>query len=393
MLQKTAWGGVSDPYSHGEEGFRYLIHAFNPFASSSMGMINAAHALAKKERGEDHRLDPSDGDQTINLYEQPERVAQRVSLSMSLIDQDHTGTLGDGGIIVEVPEQNIIATSTQDMGSMNSDPHFLRQQFASSARYDGDELLQMSNPSTYNEVVAFANVDRSKIALKGFFYKTDSKGDPLNETVARKVRMHASRLGLPVVPVKTPELYAKNEICDQDDKLAVHLDGNRYLLGGYGDSNFRLFDEKGHSYFISPEQMQSVLSFMKTQGYGDNFTTALLADYEQANEDYFRAKFTFDDNGEVKAVKKIEGYGKYQTEHIITSSGYARVIDKATEMKKLDDVFMGDGTRMIGYDDNNGYRPMSRYQAEKLIAEGVETLSDEQRHKENACGSDMMTHL
>jgi hypothetical protein len=381
MIQKSVWGGVSDPSSHSEEGFRYLIHAFNPLASPSMALINTIHAHAKHQRGEDHRIDPSHGDQTINLFEQPERVAQRVSLSMSLIDQAHTGTWGDGGIIVEVPEQNIIATGGQDIGSMNSDPDFLRQQFASSTRHNGDQLLQISSENLHNEVVAFANVDGSKIVLKGFFYKTDSKGEPVNEIVARKMQEHASRLGLPIVTVKAPGLFPKNEIHNKDNKLALHLDGNRCLLSGWGDKNFRLYDEKGHGYFISPEQMLSIISFMQTQGYNDNFTTALLADYQRANHEYFRAKFAFDDKGEIESVKKIEGYGKHQIEHVITACGYARIVDKASEMKKFQESMFGNGTRMTGYDDDNGYSPMNRDQAEKLIAEGSETLTEKDRQK------------
>lgn len=379
MSNISIWGSVDDPAKHSEDKFRYLIHAFNPFASSSMGLINARLALAKQKRGVDYKIDPSHGDQTINLYEQPERVAQRVSLSMSLIDQDHTGTWGDGGIIVEVPEENIVATGDQDMGAMNSDPEFLKQQFASSVRYNGDELLQLSAPSSYNEVIALANVDGSKIKLKGFFIKTDSKGEPLNETVARKMRMHASRLGLPIVTVKKPRLYANNEVEDKGDKLAVHLDGNRYLLSGYGDSNFKFYDEKLYDYFISPEQMQAVLTFMQAEGYDDNYTTALLADYEQANQEYFRAKLFFDDDGQVDSIKKIEGYGKHQTEYVIGAKGYAHVVNKEMEMKRIEESMLGDGTRMIGFDDDYVYRPMSRYQAENLIAEASDALTEDQQ--------------
>ncbi|MCS7091739.1 MAG: hypothetical protein NZM26_00080 [Patescibacteria group bacterium] len=47
---------------------------------------------------------------------------------MSLIDQAHTKTWGQGGIIVEAPEGNIVITSPTDMGSHSSSKEFLRRQ-------------------------------------------------------------------------------------------------------------------------------------------------------------------------------------------------------------------------------------------------------------------------
>ena len=312
---------------------------------------------------------------------------------MSLIDQDHTGTWGDAGIIVEVPEQNIVATSNQDMGSMNSDPAFLKQQFASSIRYKGDELMQMTAPQSYNEVVAFANVDDSKIGLKGFFYKTDRNGEPINETVARKMQMHALRLGLPVVTVQTPGMYPNNEVkIEKDDKIAVHLNGCRYLLSGYDDSNFKVFDEKRSS-FMSADQMKEITTFLEEQGYGDNFINVIIADYEEANTEHQRAKFTFDDNGDVESVKKSEGYGNSVTEYFISAKGYARTVNKAVEMRRLEKSMFSNGLQMIDLNEDDGYRPMSRSKAELLIAEASETLSDAEKVKVQEWSAEILPDL
>lgn len=383
MTQESVWGGVSDPSSHNEESFRYLIHAFNPFVSSSMRLINAQHALAKQQNGRNWKVDPSHGDQTINLYEQPERVLERVSLSMSLIDQDHTGTWGDGGIIIEVPEKNIVATSNTDMGSMNSDPDFLRSQFACSAKYSGDGLMQVTAPIMYNEVVAFANVDGSKIALKGFFYKTDRHGEPLNEIIARQMEMHASRLGLPVVKVQTPGMFPKNEIKqegDNNEKIAVHLDGCRYLLAGYDDRNFKVVDGERMD-FAAPQDMEKVLSFLKDNGYDDSSLNEIREAHAFADQERQKAKVTFDDHGNVESVKKEEGYGRSQTEYVVTFGGDARRVNVEEEIKKLQESMFGNGKRIQSFDDNNHYSPMSRQQVEGLISEACETLSEEDRQK------------
>jgi hypothetical protein len=349
-------------------------------------------AIDKQKRGGDHKIDPSYGDQTINLYEQPERVAERVSLSMSLIDQDHTGTWGDGGIIVEVAEDNVIATGSQDLGAMNSDPAFLRKQFAASARYNGDDLLRMTYPETYNEVVALANVAGQKIKLKGFFYKTDSSGEPLDQTVASKMKMHAMRLGLPIVEVQKPNPYAQNKIEDKDDKLALHLGGNRYLLGGYDEANFYFYDEKMRRHIISSQQMQRIISFMHENGYGNNFTSALHADYERAHEKHFAAKLNFDEKGEIQSLKKIEGYGKNQTEYVITAAGYARIVDVEREIKALKESMLGKSKIFYG-SCSDYYSPMSRAKAEELIAEVRLTISSDAQAKLAAWANKILPYL
>lgn len=117
------WGGVSDPKEHDPKKFRYLVHAFNPFATASQPLVAISAELSGVYKG-----DKSEGDQSINLFEEPERLGERVSLSMSLIDQEHTETWEQGGIIVEAPEENIVITSPVDTGSHNSSKDFLRKQ-------------------------------------------------------------------------------------------------------------------------------------------------------------------------------------------------------------------------------------------------------------------------
>jgi hypothetical protein len=143
----------------------------------------------------------SSGDQSINLYEEPERVAERISLSMSLIDQDHTGTWTYGGLILDVPEKNIIGNGPSDLGSANWDKSLLQSQFDRSALLNPDDLLKKSSRLDYNEVIAFANLDGSKIRLKGFFIVVDSSGLPIDRELSDKIQEHAKRLALPLVNI------------------------------------------------------------------------------------------------------------------------------------------------------------------------------------------------
>ena len=78
------WGQATDPVKHNPDDFRYLVHAFNPFS-----LFNAIY-ISKKTGASNDEVRR----QSIDLQIRPEEIDERVSLRMSLIDQDHTATWG-----------------------------------------------------------------------------------------------------------------------------------------------------------------------------------------------------------------------------------------------------------------------------------------------------------
>ena len=82
------WGQATDPVKHNPDDFRYLVHAFNPGARGNALILNN---LVTQDEG---TVTDEAGDQSIDVFKEPERIDERVSLSMSLIDQDHTATWG-----------------------------------------------------------------------------------------------------------------------------------------------------------------------------------------------------------------------------------------------------------------------------------------------------------
>src|SRR5687768_7248789 len=106
MSSLELYGGVTDPTAHTHDGaFRYLVHAVH-IAGTSAAITNMYSSV---QMGRTH--DPSWGNQSIKAYEHPRRIAERVSLSMSLIDEQHRSTWGDGGLIIAAPIENIVITS------------------------------------------------------------------------------------------------------------------------------------------------------------------------------------------------------------------------------------------------------------------------------------------
>lgn len=373
--KQKVWGGVSDPAAHDPRKFRYLVYALNPFAGTGMALFNNDLARFKAQTGEGWQSDPSQGDQLISLFEEPERVAERISLSMSLIDQDHTGTWGDGGIVVEVPEENILATGATDLGSSNSDLSLLRSRFSQQAKYTGDVLLKLSSPAQYNEVVAVANLGGNKIRLKGLFYKTNSRGEALNEAIAGQMQMHAHRLGLPLIKIQDPAAYPEDEIINEKGHLSVHLDGWRYLISGYGDMDFNE-TEGGKMDFISPQGMGAVLRYMARQGFGYDELSAIEKRYIKSDQERHRAKVSFNEDGSVEKIEKLAGYGKAQVRLSVSGAGYAKRVIVEEEIKHINKTMLGNN---LNSDVSRAYLPMSREEVEELVQEarkGLESAQD-----------------
>ena len=168
-VEPAYWGQTTDPSQHNPEDFRYLVHAFNPHAR--LGALFIQLVTRDEEAVADGQ-----GDQSINVFKEPERVDERVSLSMSLIDQDHTATWGGAGIIMAAPESSVVLTSPTDAGTPNSH----RDRLIAKGRFMGilspDEILERSSPDRYNEIVALGSTGLKAV---GFFYKVNSRKIPL----------------------------------------------------------------------------------------------------------------------------------------------------------------------------------------------------------------------
>lgn len=75
---------------------------------------------------------------------------------------------GDGGLIISAPEENIVLTSRTDAGAYNNDKNLLLEQGARHGVMSADQLLATTSPRQYNEVVALADNDGSKLETIGF---------------------------------------------------------------------------------------------------------------------------------------------------------------------------------------------------------------------------------
>ena len=374
-------GDTTDPTQHDPTSFRYLVHSLNPYAALNiLYMLSSVGASTDPSHG--------DGDQSINMYEQPERVAERISLSMSLIDQDHTATWGHGGLIISAPEENIVLASRTDADAHNNDKNFLLEQSVRHGVMSAEQLLATTSPRQYNKVVALADNDGSKLETIGFFYKVTSKGEPVDLVIAQQMRMHAERLGLPVVEILQENKLGEDRVdrsTDDDQKvLAIVYGGERYLLS---NSYYRILDEASSFRFASPEEVSAALQFaVNVNKMTEAEVQQTLADYAEVRERRMTPTAYYDDEGNFEKIVYYEGYGDDELRVTLDNSGYIRRVNTKRESEKRKRAMLGGFVRR---DTQNRSIPARPHKADSMVKRAKEGLdeaqADELQHWYDKC--------
>jgi hypothetical protein len=157
-----------------------------------------------------HDTEPKwEGDGSIDLQRQPERVAGRLALSTSLIDQGHRTTWGPGGLILRAPTYNVIDAAPHDLGTPNNNADLLRRH-ARDRSSEGplpepEAMLHESVVGEVNEAVVLGTRGDSVVELAGFFYHKNVFGRPVDAAMTRDLRRHAERLAIPIVGIPLEE--------------------------------------------------------------------------------------------------------------------------------------------------------------------------------------------
>ena len=355
------WGQATDPVKHNPDDFRYLVHAFNPFARGNALILNN---LVTQDEG---TVTDGAGDQSIDVFKEPERIDERVSLSMSLIDQNHTATWGDVGIIVAAPESSVVLTSPTDAGAINSNEGRLVAQSQSRGLLSPDQLLERGSPRTYNEVVALG---RSGLRAVGFFYKVDSRKKPVDSGLAANMLGLGHRTGLPVVEIPEENIYTENKVVRYTYMDSSRREELRIFLGGMcycapkseGRLGFRVVEGdtlKWH--FPSPEKFEAAIGFALSTGeIGEAEANQILEDYRTADIERQTPTAYFDEDGEIDRVECLQGYGEREVKLNINRHGIANKIQKGAARLRGKDV-----------------KSLSQYATDRMIEAAVKNLSPE----------------
>lgn len=355
------WGQTTDPSQHNPDNFRYLVHAFNPFS-----LFNAIY-ISKKTGAYNDEVRR----QSIDLQIRPEEIDERVSVSMSLIENGHTATYGSSGIIVQAPESSIVFTSPTDAGVINSNKGRLVARGQSRGLLSPDQLLERGSPHTYNEVVALG---RSGLRAVGFFYKVDSRKKPVDYDLAANMLSLGRRTGLPVVEIPKENIYTENKVVrytymdpSRREELRIFLGGMCYCAPkSKGRLGFRVVEgDTLKRHFPSPEKFEAAIGFALRIGeIGEDEANQILEDYRTADIERQTPTAYFDKDGEIDRVECLQGYGEREIKLNINRHGIANKIQKGAARLR------GKGVKSLS-------QYLSQYDTDRMIEAAVKNLSPE----------------
>lgn len=167
------------------------------------------------------------------------------------------------------PESSVVLTSPTDAGVLNSHRDRLIAQGRSRGILSPDEILERSSPIMHNEIVALG---QSGLKAVGFFYKVNSRKNPIDAGLAESMRRLGCEMNLPVVeiPSEKQNPYAENKVIRftsvesaRGEELSIFFDGRcYYVTESSGKPKYRAVDgDTGLTHFPSPEKFTAAIDF------------------------------------------------------------------------------------------------------------------------------------
>ncbi|MCB0337081.1 MAG: hypothetical protein KDD62_12275 [Bdellovibrionales bacterium] len=187
---RSGWDdSFSDPRNHDPSTFRYLVHGLQ----GTVSRIVQRMALIELP-GE---FDPS---QDIDLSQTPGRIREKKVVSTSIVDQDHTQTFGDGGLILATPQENILDVSHEDLGTNFANPDKV---LGSASRnippLDLVLSLTGNGRTQWNETRLTGSTSAGDVTVVGYWIKVDERGVALNHEIAERMQSLSLSQSLPLV--------------------------------------------------------------------------------------------------------------------------------------------------------------------------------------------------
>jgi hypothetical protein len=283
------WANSTNPQEHNSKNFRYLVHAFNPSAQTGL-------RLASIQIEKDNRFKEAQSKELVNLFCNPDQINERLSISCSLINQNHLITWGDAGLIIDAPLDAVLITSAKDVGTANHNSTLLTQQINSSKIKSPDQILADTKESDYNEIV----IKGGGLKLKGFFIKvySDTK-EPLNEALAKNMKLAADTMALPCVSIEVKPEINFNCFQNQEEYTFHHGEFHLSLPKEKNPKNSILcFDRTKLNYFPSEKTFLNICkNYLNQLGLTQEEATDL---YNYYSNERTKLKINFDAQSNIR---------------------------------------------------------------------------------------------
>ncbi len=229
---------------HNDNAFKYIVHAGPNVASDGADPVIS---FAQRVRNSDFNNEGF--------------------FSSSIISEKHTGTFSWSGVILEMPEEKIIAATPVDMVSTGADKLSLEQgmkRFAKGTLPAPSAILNEASGGTgffnsdlsWTEVLVYGKApSQGRIKVSGFFAHKDSLGVPiLAPARTEKLIVTAKEVGVPFVLIPPPK---------GNFVLKVRMIGERKPVGAQFMTDY---GPQRVEFFGSESAVRSIFAQAKLQG-------------------------------------------------------------------------------------------------------------------------------
>lgn len=280
------------------------------------------------------------------------------------------------------PESSVVLTSPTDAGVPNSHRDRLIAKGRSMGILSPDEILERSSPIRHNEIVALG---QSGLKAVGFFYKVDSRNNPINVGLMTAMHQLGGRIGLPVVGISSEKNnpYIENKVIrstsaesGKEEELRIFFDGRcHYVVESNDKPKYRAVDgDTGLTHFPSPERFTAAIDFaLCTGNISEAEAEQILEDYNAVDIERRTPTAYFDENGEFDRIEYLEGYDDYESRLSLNRSGIARRVQKDKIILAVEAC----GLRAGGKSGSDVNRQLSQYVTDIMVEAAVKNLSPE----------------
>jgi len=198
---EAVWQDTMTPIDHynPNKHFQYIVHALYDENDPQVKDLLDAEGI-KDIRGISNY---------INLWNEPNRIAERKLLSTSIINERKRTVWNDVGLVLKVPSGNILKAAPHDLGTktITATDEDVDHLYKQRNLPDPIDVLNGTDWMEANEIVITGTgKDGKRVEVAGVYTVVDIKTrKPINPVYDRRIRALAKKINVPVIEINESE--------------------------------------------------------------------------------------------------------------------------------------------------------------------------------------------
>lgn len=241
-----------------------------------------------------------------SVIDAPEQLASRDLVRLTLVDPNKPVVRGQGGVIVEVPAANVVATTPHFADQPNGDPML-----------SAEELLAATPAGEVSSVFVRGGTPHGKVEVVGYYFAATLEHGATDSRLAGAVRRAAKQRDLAVHQVMQPPKYQHNRCERIGNGLVVDFDNKRHVFPDYDPRSLAdpsaalpgyLVDDGVDRRWMGFVDCREALNFAVDAGAISRDESAQMRKlYDHADRFRTLPDIEFDERGEIVSVTRVAG--------------------------------------------------------------------------------------